>query len=82
MEVALMYFRRGKIVANQVQRNTGMSLDTFMDTHPGRFATAEEIVKEKVEMPGPDFRLWKTSRGDFAVKETGPAPTVQTRFGK
>ena len=82
MESALMYFRRGKIVANQVQRNTAMTLDAFMHAYPGRFATAEEIAKEKVEMPGPDFRLWKTSRGDFAVKDSGPAPTVRSRFGK
>jgi hypothetical protein len=82
METALMYFRRGKTVANRVQRDVTVSLDTFKQRNPGRLATPEEMAKDRVEMPGPDFRLWKTDRGYIAFKDTGPVPTPPSRFGK
>lgn len=82
MESALMYYRRGKTVANRVERDVTVSLDEFKQRNPGRLATPEEMAKERVEMPGPDFQLWKTARGDFAIKDTGPVPTPPSRFGK
>lgn len=82
METAWMYFRRGKTVANQVHRDMTVSLDEFKRRNPGRLATPEEMAKEHVEMPGPDFQLWKTARRDYAIKDTGPVPTPPSRFGK
>jgi hypothetical protein len=53
-----------------------------MKRNPGRLATPEEMAKERVEMPGPDFQLWKTDRGYIAFKDTGPVPPPPSRFGK
>jgi hypothetical protein len=70
MQIAIMYYRRGKTVSNAVQRRPMMTLEAFKGAYRGRLATSDEIQKDKVELPGPDFQLWKTDRFYVAFKES------------
>jgi hypothetical protein len=69
MEIAIMRSRRGKIVPDPIQRFPAMTMATFQSAYRGAVATAEDIRRDKVEMPGPDFQLWKASSFYVAFKE-------------
>lgn len=69
MKIAIMCFRRGKTIPNAVQNLPTMTPERFKNTYRGQLATPEDIRKDRVELPGPDFQLWKTDRFYVAFKE-------------
>lgn len=69
MKIAIMRYRRGKTVPNAVQNLPTMTPERFKCAYRGRLATPEDIQKDRVELPAPDFQVWKTDRFYVAFKD-------------
>lgn len=63
MKIAILTYRRGKVVLkNNIEDHPTMTFGQFQTRYRGHVATAEEIQKDKVELPGPEWKLLKTDR--------------------
>lgn len=70
MKLAIMTFRRGKtIVQNRVEEHKSMTLEQLKRNYSAEPATPEQMQKDKVELPGPEWKVLKARRYYVAFKE-------------
>lgn len=72
MKIAILCFSfksRKTFARSGIENHPTMTFDQFQKGYRGRMATPEEIQKDKVELPGPEYKLWKTER--YYVAFTG-----------
>ena len=63
MKLAFLTYSRGKYkLRNNIENHPTMTLGQLQSRYSGHVATAEEVQREKVEMPGPEWKLMKTDR--------------------